>query len=127
MTNRVYVSNSVDDTLSVIDGNTNKVIDTILVGNTPRGISIDETSNQIYLTNYGDNSLSVIDGTTDKQLFNLAVGLQPHFSAYDVQNNRLYVASDAGASVSVIADVVPEPTSVLLLSLGASASLASFS
>jgi YVTN family beta-propeller protein len=119
VTDRVYVSDSVSNTLTVIDGKTNAVIDTIPVGNTPRGISIDEISNQIYLTDYGDNAVSILDGNTDKQLFELGVGLQPHFSAYDVLNNRLYVANDAGASVSVIADAVPEPRSVVLLSLGA--------
>ena len=36
----VYVANSGDNTVSVIDGKTNKVISTVHVGNSPHAISV---------------------------------------------------------------------------------------
>jgi uncharacterized repeat protein (TIGR01451 family) len=39
------------------------LVDTINVGDTPRGIAIDTTRNRVYVANYGSSSLSVIDSS----------------------------------------------------------------
>jgi YVTN family beta-propeller protein len=62
-TNRIYVTNNADDTVSVIDGTTNTVIATVDVGDYPDGIAVNPTTNRIYVANAGDNTVSVIDGT----------------------------------------------------------------
>src|SRR5215469_15612021 len=67
-TNRVYVVNAGDNTVSVIDGTTDAVIGKpIRVGNTPLGyrVGVDEATNTIYVANYHDNTVSVINGTTN--------------------------------------------------------------
>ncbi|MGB1083778.1 MAG: hypothetical protein ACPG1B_04135, partial [Ilumatobacteraceae bacterium] len=53
----IYVTNYVDDTVSVIDPNTNTVTATINVGDGPYGIAFDGTN--IYVTNYVDDTVSV--------------------------------------------------------------------
>jgi YVTN family beta-propeller protein len=66
-TNRIYVSNSNNNTVSVIDGATNRVIgDPIPVGEGPRGIAVDPNTHLVYVTNPGSNTVSVIDGATNK-------------------------------------------------------------
>jgi len=66
-TNRIYVSNSHNNTVSVIDGATNRVIgDPIPVGEGPRGIAVDPNTHLVYVTNPGSNTVSVIDGATNK-------------------------------------------------------------
>src|SRR5919112_1991383 len=68
-TNRIYVSNSNNNTVSVIDGATNRVIgDPIPVGEGPFGIAVDPNTNRIYVSNYfsDNNTVSVIDGATNR-------------------------------------------------------------
>src|SRR5260370_16735465 len=52
VTNRVYVTNNGDTTVSVIDGSTNKVVATLTLGLSPNGILLDITTNTVYLTNH---------------------------------------------------------------------------
>ena len=61
-TNLAYVTNSDDNTVSVIDGKTNTVTDTIKVGNNPFAVSVNPSTNLVYVTSAVDNTVSVIDG-----------------------------------------------------------------
>ena len=62
----LYVTNTQDDTVSIIDLATQKIITTIEVGMTPEGISYDAASNQVLVASWGENKVSVIDATTNK-------------------------------------------------------------
>src|SRR6266536_3595039 len=50
-TNRIYATNYADNTVSVIDGNTNTVIATVPVGAGPSGIGVNPSTNKIYVVN----------------------------------------------------------------------------
>jgi YVTN family beta-propeller protein len=56
----LYVTNSEDNTVSVISGQTNAVIGTIPVGKDPTGIAFDSANANLYVTNSEDNTVSVI-------------------------------------------------------------------
>ena len=81
-TNRVYVVNVRDQTVSVIDGNANRVIDTITgFDYRPRLIAINPITNMIYVGNHGNGAgttLAVINGFTDSIVQNIPVGNGPH-------------------------------------------------
>ena len=62
----VYVTNYDDNTTSVIDTSTNKVITTIPVGAGPEGMAISPDGTKIYVDNYDGNTTSVIDTATNK-------------------------------------------------------------
>ena len=62
----LYVTNTQDDTVSVIDLTTQKIIITIEVAMTPEGISYDAASKQVLVASWGENQVSVIDATTNK-------------------------------------------------------------
>ena len=64
-TDRVYVANKFDDTVSVIDGASNTVIATVPVGDLPQGVAVNPTSNRIYVANTLDDTVSVIDGASN--------------------------------------------------------------
>ena len=51
-TNIAYVANNVDNTVSVIDGKTNRVIATITVGKSPYAVSVNPSTNIVYVANY---------------------------------------------------------------------------
>ena len=58
VTNRVYVTNNGDTTVSVIDGSTNTVVATVTVGVSPNGIDVDLETNTVYVANYNANTHS---------------------------------------------------------------------
>jgi YVTN family beta-propeller protein len=62
----LYVTNTQDDTVSIIDLNTQKIITTIEVGMTPEGISYDTASKQVLIASWGENKVSIIDARTNK-------------------------------------------------------------
>jgi len=67
VTNRIYVSNSGDGTVSVVDGATNTVIATITVGGQPLGIAVNPGTNMVYVALFAglDSKVDVIDGRSN--------------------------------------------------------------
>jgi YVTN family beta-propeller protein len=62
----LYVTNTQDDTVSIIDIATQNTLATIEVGMTPEGISYDATSKLVLVASWGENKVSVIDARTNK-------------------------------------------------------------
>ena len=62
---RAYVTNQLDNTVSVIDTATNTVLATIPVGAVPVGVAITPDGTRAYVTNAGDNTVLVIDTATN--------------------------------------------------------------
>ena len=59
----LYITNLRYDTVSVIDGVTDKLLADIKVGISPEGVSARSDRDMIYVANSGSNTVSVIDGT----------------------------------------------------------------
>ncbi len=88
--NYIYVANSGDNTVSVINGASNAVVATIPVGTTPKGVAYNPTNNKVYVTN--TTTTSVIDPNT-----NTVVTTIPSAGGCDVvvnpNTNKIYVAN----------------------------------
>lgn len=80
----VYVTNTNEDTVSVIDVAT-KQKTTFDVGDYPKGITVDPQTNLIYVVNEGDNTFTVHDGTTYAQV---TPPIQLEGSPFDIAINR---------------------------------------
>ncbi len=63
-TDMIYVADSKNNLVNVIDGKTNSVVNKIAVGTSPFDVGINQNTNKIYVVNSGDNTVSVIDGNT---------------------------------------------------------------
>ena len=61
------VVNRLSDTVSVIDGKTNTVIETISVGDEPIGVAFNANNGDIYVTNDLDDTVSVIHTSTPSE------------------------------------------------------------
>jgi YVTN family beta-propeller protein len=57
---KIYITNTFSNNLSVIDGSKNNVVATIPVGTDPYGIVYDPNNQDIYVANYGSETVSVI-------------------------------------------------------------------
>jgi|GEM_PF-5032751 len=109
-TNKIYVSNLgsgiTPGTLSVIDGNTNNLIDTITIGLAPKFVAFDQNTNRIYVANQGSGTVSVIDGFTNSVIAEIPVGLGPQSNPIKPVVNPItgliYVSNQVVPTVSVI-------------------------
>src|SRR5947208_1571428 len=59
-----YITNALDNTVSVIDTTTNTVTATFPVGAGPSGVAVTSDGSKVYVTNGGSNTVSVIDTAT---------------------------------------------------------------
>jgi YVTN family beta-propeller protein len=62
-TGDVFVTNSWGDNVSVIDGNTNRLIENLTVGEYPAGVAYDSRTGEIYVANEFSDTLSYIVAT----------------------------------------------------------------
>jgi YVTN family beta-propeller protein len=63
---KLYIANERSNTVTVLDVETNKILNTIVVGNTPHGVAATPTGERLYVGSEGDGSVRVIDTITDK-------------------------------------------------------------
>jgi len=93
--NRVYVANSGDNTVTVIDGLTN-LTTTVPVDSNPVAITVNPMTDKVYVANRGSNDVTVIDGASlDTTLAPTAE--PPQAIAVNSRTNKVYVVGDRNA------------------------------
>jgi YVTN family beta-propeller protein len=93
--NTVYVADDAGlNAISVINGSTNVVTDTIQVGNDPVGIAVNPVTHMLYVSNHLDKSVSVIDGTTNTTVATISLSDFPNDLAINASTNVVYVLGD---------------------------------
>jgi YVTN family beta-propeller protein len=100
----LFVVNSGDNSVSVIDLDTKIVVKTITTGVTPVSIATDSNKNHllVFVTNMESDTLSVISGNTFKTQNNITVGNRPYGVDVNPLTNRIYVANSGSNTVSII-------------------------
>jgi YVTN family beta-propeller protein len=101
----LYVTNNIDNTVSVINGKTNQVIGSpITVGMNPNGIAFDSANGNLYVDNSVrvQSTVSVISGSSNTVIATIPVGKNPEGVAFDSANGNIYVANTDDNTVSVI-------------------------
>ena len=120
VTNRVYVANAGDGTLTIIDGATHSAM-TIAVGSNPQALVVNPVTNKVYVANsHADGTVTVIDGDI-RQMTTLAVGNSPSALAVNPLTNRVYVASQGATGTVAVIDGASD-TVIATLSVGGSPS-----
>lgn len=94
-TNRIYVVNHEDDTVTVIDGREVKTLATARVGKKPQGIAVDTKANRIYVANVHGDSVSVIDGDRNTVIKTLRAGHNPYALAVNDGISRLFAVPES--------------------------------
>jgi len=74
---KIYVTNTNDNTVSVLSGGTNTVITTIAVGTSPRGVTFSPDGTKAYVANSGSNTVSIINTSTNSVSTTINVGTNP--------------------------------------------------
>ncbi|WP_054943672.1 YncE family protein [Paenibacillus ihuae] len=91
VTNKIYVVNNNDESVTVIDGASNKTME-VAVGSLPHSIAVNSITNKIYVTNNWSNSVTVIDGANNETT-TVAVGESPSTLAVNPVTNKIYVVN----------------------------------
>ena len=104
MSQNAYITNSGDNTVSVIDTATNTVVGSpITVGSLPFGVAVTPDSSKVYVANGDSNSVSVIDTATNIVVGSpITVGVGPVGVAVTPDGSNVYVANASSDTVSVI-------------------------
>ncbi|GBD39586.1 PE-PGRS family protein PE_PGRS18 [bacterium HR37] len=95
------------NTISIIDTQTDKIINTLTVGEKPSGIAVTPDGEKVYVTNFLSNTVSVIDASTMMEKGALPVGPGPTFIAISPDGLKAYVANSGsqetpGNTISII-------------------------
>ena len=98
----LFVSNEKDDTVSVIDTTSRKVINTIKVGERPRGVTLSQDFKNLYVCASDADTIQVIDIATGKVIHDLPSGEDPETFALHPDGKHLYVANEDDALATVV-------------------------
>ncbi|MFK8079597.1 MAG: PQQ-dependent catabolism-associated beta-propeller protein [Granulosicoccus sp.] len=98
----IYVSNEKDNTISVIDGESLEVVETIDVGQRPRGIVLSNDGKLLYMCTSDDNHVEVMDVETKEILHTLPSGPDPELMALSPDGRYLYIANEDDNLVTVV-------------------------
>jgi YVTN family beta-propeller protein len=88
-----YITNSDDNTVSVINTETYEVVATIPVGDHPEGIAISPDSHRAYVTNNESETVSVINTTSNRVIKTIPVGTEPMGICMAPDGSKIYVAN----------------------------------
>jgi YVTN family beta-propeller protein len=99
-TNTIYVSNHNDNTVTLINGNTNGTL-TVPIGSAPGPLAVNPTTNLIYTSLSNSNSLAVINGT-NLQVHFISTGRNPWMTTLDSIRNRIYATDPGDATVAAV-------------------------
>jgi YVTN family beta-propeller protein len=97
-----YVSNSFDNTVSVIRTSDNEVISNVAVGEWPYGVAISGDGEYVYVSNTGDDTLSVIRTCDHTVTATIKVGASPGGVFVSPYGPYVYTADNDDNTVSVI-------------------------
>jgi len=93
VTRRVYVGDF-NSRVTVVDGATNRILESVNVGGQPIAMAIDVARDRVFVATGGlTNGISVIDGSTNMVIKRFEGGDTPRAIAVNAATERLYLAS----------------------------------
>ncbi|MGD1836581.1 MAG: YncE family protein [Nitrososphaeraceae archaeon] len=102
LTNMIYITHPNSNSISVVDGSTNRLISSIDNIFTPVNIKIDSLNGYFYVTNIDKNTItrfSIINPQNNKTVH---VGDKPYDIGINQKNNKIYVTNLDNNTVTII-------------------------
>ena len=107
--NTVYVTDFISESIIVINGSNNQVIDAVEIKSDRfitiiRDIAVNPSTNNVYVLTFLENKATVISGLTNRIIGQIPVGDNPFRIAIDKLNSLVYVSNDDSGDITVIND-----------------------
>jgi YVTN family beta-propeller protein len=99
---RIYVANSDDDHITVIDPDTAKVVDNIPVSANPHGIVSSPDRTRFYVSSESKDVLDVVDRKSKRIIRSVPLGRRPNNVAITRDGRRVYVCIRQEAVVAIV-------------------------
>jgi PQQ-dependent catabolism-associated beta-propeller protein len=99
---KIFVSNEGDNTITVLDSASMEVIETVPVGQRPRGITITHDGKFVLLCASDDDTVQIIDSETYEVVGTLPSGPDPELFVLDPAGEFLYIANEDDNLVTVV-------------------------
>ena len=99
---RIYVTNSDDDHISVIDPETLKVVEDIKVSANPHGIVPSPDKKRFYVSSESKDVLDVLDRKTNKIIRSVPLGRRPNNVAITPDGKRVYICIRQETVVDIV-------------------------
>lgn len=96
----VYMTNSMSDTVSIIQG-TSLVTD-LTVGGTPDYLALNTANHEIYVSDWSFRQVLAVSGTSNSLVSNIGVGSEVTVAAYNPTNHEIYALNGGSDNVSII-------------------------
>ena len=108
--NRLYVTNTGDNTVTVFDASNVSIgvnpaiptLATVSVGSAPVSVAALPNGQAFYVANQASNTVSVVSSTSFAVVGTVAVGQKPVFVATEPSSTKVYTANSAGGNISII-------------------------
>ena len=97
-----YVTNEKDDSISIIDTETNEVVKTLDTGERPRGVTLSHDYTRLFVCASDSDTVQVLDVKDGSVLFELPSGEDPEQFALHPDNRHLYIANEDDAIATVV-------------------------
>lgn len=106
-TARVYISDQSDNSVAVLDTNTDTIVATISMPAMPHALAVNSRNNRIYIVAAAENKLYVLDGDINQLVDSVAIGQQGlpwGGEGITLYGDQIYVTDYEGNTVTVLDD-----------------------
>ncbi len=97
-----YVTNHMSAVVTVLSANTNHIIKTIDVGETPHSEALSPDGSRLAVTSYSGDAVFLINTVTDQMIKQIPVGQEPLDIAYSPDGRYLFTVNNLDDTVTVI-------------------------
>ena len=97
-----WVSNEKDNSITIIDLEKLEVIETVEVGQRPRGLVFSRDFTKLYICASDDDTVQVMDTASREILYDLPSGADPEFFDIHPNDRLLYIANEDDAITTVV-------------------------
>jgi YVTN family beta-propeller protein len=101
-TQRAFVINGADFTVSVIDTVSGEVIRSVAIGTGANTLAVVDRTNRVFVPNTGDNTVSILDARSGLVRHTVALGYSPSLIAVNHASGRVYVTNTPSATLSIL-------------------------
>lgn len=91
-TGMIYVTDTGNDSVYVVDGAACSLVAAVGVGVGPYNLWVNSATNLLYVSNWGSRSITVVDGTTNSVMGSILLPYPPNGITGSEGTNRIYVA-----------------------------------